>query len=42
MGKTDDDLIVLPADARLCLARDLIIAVVQVYYPARGSPSSFP
>jgi len=37
---TTNDLL-LPADARLCPARDLLIVVVQVYYPARGSPSSF-
>lgn len=35
------DLIALPADARRCPARDLLIVVVQVYYPARGSLASF-
>jgi hypothetical protein len=40
MGKTDDYLIVLPGDGRLFPARDLLIAVVQVYSPARGSPFS--
>jgi hypothetical protein len=33
MGKADDDFIVLPADTRLCPARDLFMGVVQVYYP---------
>jgi hypothetical protein len=32
----------VPHDACLCPARDLLSVVVQVYYPARGSPSSFP
>lgn len=28
--------LLLPAAARLCPARDLLIVVVQVYYPTRG------
>ena len=30
MGKTDDYLIILPADAHLCLVQDLIMVVAQV------------
>ena len=33
---------VLPADASLCPARDLLRAVVQVYYPGPGVAIFFP
>ena len=36
MGKTDDDLIVLLPAARLCLARDLLMGVVQVMQLVEG------
>jgi len=42
MGKTDDDLIVLPADACLCPALDLQILVVRVMQLTGGCHLLFP